>query len=123
MATITSIEYSHTFREQLYSRFSYLSRHLGEQASQDLLADFLELFEARVQTHPASVPVCLETADIGLTANHDCIDSKLQLRVVYRVSDTADIVFALLFLNTRLLSDNYLGRVTLYILDTVFVRR
>ena len=39
--------------------------------------------------------------DIGLTANHDYIDSKLQLRVVYRVSDTADIVFALFFLNTR----------------------
>ena len=101
MATITSIEYSHTFREQLYSRFSYLSRHLGEQTSQDLLAGFLESFEARVQIHPASAPVCLEAADVGLTAYHDYIDSKLQLRVVYRVTDKADTVFALLFLNTR----------------------
>lgn len=65
------------------------------------MAGFLESFEVRVQAHPASAPVCIETADVGLTMYHDYVDSKLQLRVVYRVSDAADTVLALLFLNTR----------------------
>jgi hypothetical protein len=99
--TATKIEYSHTFQDQLYSRFAYLTRHIGKQAAQHLLTGFLDVFEERITTHPNSSPLCMEAADIGLMAYHDYLDPKLQLRIIYRASDTGDAVYALLFLNTR----------------------
>ena len=101
MTIAIKIEYTETFRDQLYSRFAYLARHIGEQAAQSLLTEFLDAFEARIAHHPKSSPVCVEAADIGLMTYHDYVDPNLQLRVVYRTSDADDIVYGLLFLNTR----------------------
>lgn len=101
MTIIAKIEYSQTFRDQLYSRFAYLARHTGEQAAQRLLTEFLDTFEARITKHPKSSPLCVEAADIGLMTYHDYVDPELQLRVIYRISDVDGIVYGLLFLNTR----------------------
>ncbi|HHX05929.1 MAG TPA: type II toxin-antitoxin system RelE/ParE family toxin [Pseudomonas sp.] len=101
MTVATKIEYSHTFRDQLHSRFAYLARDIGEQAAQKLLTDFLDTFEARITKHPKSSPLCAEAADIGLMTYHDYIDPKRQLRIIYRTSYTDETLYCLLFLNTR----------------------
>lgn len=101
MTAATTIEYSHTFRDQLYAHFAYLARHVGGQAAQDLLTEFLDAFEARNHQAPKSSPLCVEAADIGLMTYHDEIDPELQLRVMYRTSDVGDVVYGLLFLITK----------------------
>lgn len=101
MARAIKVEYTHSFREQLYTRFDYLSRHIGGQAAQDLLIGFLNSFESRINHHPKSSPLCAEAADLGLKAYHDYVDIELQLRVIYRFSDTEKAAYGLLFLNTR----------------------
>lgn len=81
MTVATQIKYSHTFRDQLCSRFAYLAREIGEQAAQKLLTDFLDT-EARISKHPKSSPLCTEAADIGLMTYHDYIDPKRQFRII-----------------------------------------
>ena len=95
------IEYSHTFASQLHDRFYYLARHIGHKAAKELLDDFLDGFESRVLAHPERAPACIETADLGMTIYHDYVDPKRQCRVIYRTDKTNDVVYALLFLNTR----------------------
>ncbi|CDG18118.1 MULTISPECIES: type II toxin-antitoxin system RelE/ParE family toxin [Xenorhabdus] len=101
MTTTIKFEYSQTFQEQLYDRFHYLSKHIGQAASQKLLDGFIDSFENRIKSHPESAPLCEEAADIGLTTYHDYIDPNLQLRVIYRVSTIEGTVYALLFLSTK----------------------
>lgn len=101
MTSAVSIEYTDTFKKQLYNRFQYLARQLGEQAAHELLADFLDSFEKRLASYPKSSPLCLEASDIGLDSYRDFIDSKRQLRAVYRIADTDKKVYGLLFLSTR----------------------
>ncbi|AYA41778.1 type II toxin-antitoxin system RelE/ParE family toxin [Xenorhabdus nematophila] len=94
-------EYSLAFQGQLHDRFYYLARHIGQVAAQELLDGFITGFEKRVNEHPGSAPLCMEAADIGLTTYHDYVDSKLQLRTIYRFSETEGVVYPLLFLSTR----------------------
>ena|SRR5690554_4378751 len=101
MTSTVSIEYTDTFRKQLYNRFQYLARQLGEKAAHELLTGFLDSFENRIANHPKSSPLCLEATDIGLESYHDFIDSKRQLRAVYRIAEADKKVYGLLFLSTR----------------------
>ena len=94
-------EYSLAFQGQLHDRFYYLARHIGQVAAQELLDDFITGFEKKVNEHPESAPLCMETADIGLTIYHDYVNSKLQLRTIYRFSGDKGVVYPLLFLSTR----------------------
>ncbi|OCQ53130.1 hypothetical protein Ppb6_01531 [Photorhabdus australis subsp. thailandensis] len=94
-------EYSLAFQDQLYNRFYYLARHIGQVAAQELLDGFIIGFEKRVNEHPGSAPLCIEAADLGFTTYHDYVDSKLQLRTIYRFSEVEGVVYPLLFLSTR----------------------
>ncbi|PQQ41503.1 plasmid stabilization protein [Photorhabdus luminescens] len=94
-------EYSFAFRDQLHDRFYYLARHIGQVATQELLDSFIAGFEGRVNGHPESTPLCIEAADLGFTTYHDYVDSKLQLRAIYRFSESEGIVYPLLFLSTK----------------------
>lgn len=99
--TLSNIEYSKTFERQLQDSFYYLAKHIGQKAAKDLLDSFIDGFEARVLAHPKSSPVCEETADLGMTSYCDYVDTKRQMRVIYRTDKAKGIVYALLFLNTR----------------------
>ncbi len=101
MTAIIRFEYSHTFRDQLYDRFYYLARQIGQAASQQLLDSFIADFESRIKSHPGSAPLCEEAADLGLTTYHDYVDPKLQLRAIYRISAAEGVVYPLLFLSTK----------------------
>ena len=94
-------EYSFAFRNQLYDRFYYFTKHIGQVASLQLLEGFIAGFEQRVKDHPGSTPLCAEAADIGLTTYHDYVDPKLQLRAIYRFSEAEAVVYPLLFLSTK----------------------
>ncbi|MCC8373521.1 MULTISPECIES: type II toxin-antitoxin system RelE/ParE family toxin [Photorhabdus] len=98
---INKIAYTQTFENQLHERFSYLTRHIGAEASWEILETFLYNFETRVLKYPKSAPLCEETADIGLTSHHDYVDTKLQLRAIYKIDEANHTVIATLFLNTR----------------------
>ncbi|EHD20929.1 MULTISPECIES: type II toxin-antitoxin system RelE/ParE family toxin [Brenneria] len=95
------IHYTQTFKNQLYDRFHYLTRHIGPEASAELLERFIGNFEARIADYPQSAPICEETADLGLTHYHDYVYPKLQLRVIYRIDAANGVVFGMLFLSTR----------------------
>lgn len=99
--TPSNIEYSQTFERQLYDCFFYLAKHIGQKAAKDLLDSFLDGFEARVLAHPKSSPLCEETADLGMTHYCDYVDTKRQMRVIYRSDKTQGVVYASLFLSAR----------------------
>ncbi len=94
-------EYSLTFQDQLHDRFNYLSRRIGKVAANEFLTGFIIDFEKRVNQYPKSIPLCIEAADLGVTTYHDYVDSKLQLRTIYRFSEAEGVVYPLLFLSTR----------------------
>ncbi|NHB93212.1 type II toxin-antitoxin system RelE/ParE family toxin [Photorhabdus cinerea] len=98
---VNKIEYTQTFENQLHERFDYLTRHIGTEASWEILETFLNSFEARILKHPKSAPLCEETADIGLINYHDYVDTKLQLRVIYNIDEANHTVIAMLLLSTR----------------------
>ncbi|AKH64374.1 plasmid stabilization protein [Photorhabdus thracensis] len=98
---VNKIEYTQTFENQLHERFDYLTRHIGTEASWEMLETFLNSFEVRILKHPKSTPLCEGTADIGLTSYHDYIDPKLQLRAIYKIDETNHTVIAMLLLSTR----------------------
>lgn len=97
----SNVEYSQTFERQLHDCFHYLRKQIGQKAAKDLLESFLDGFEARVLAHPKSSPLCEETADLGMTNYCDFVDSKRQMRVIYRKDKTKGVVYALLCLSTR----------------------
>lgn len=99
--TPSNIEYSQTFERQLHDSFRYLAKQIGQKAAKDLLESFLDGFEARVLAHPKSAPLCEETASLGMTNYYDFVDSKCQMRVIYRIDKTKGAIYALLFLSTR----------------------
>lgn len=94
-------EYSLAFQGQLHERFYYLARHIGQVAAQELLDGFIVGFEKRVNKHPGSAQLCVEAAEFGFTTYHDYVDSKLQLRTIYRYSEATGVIYPLLFLSTR----------------------
>ncbi|CDM92132.1 type II toxin-antitoxin system RelE/ParE family toxin [Xenorhabdus bovienii] len=94
-------EYSFAFRDQLHDRFYYLARHIGQVTAQEFLDSFIVGFEGRVNDYPESTPVCMEAADLGFTTYHDYVDPKLQLRAIYRFSESEGVVYPLLFLSTK----------------------
>lgn len=98
---IQRIEYTHTFENQLHHHFSWLAKYVGVEAAERQLIGALDQFETRVRDHPVSAPVCEEAADLGLTDYHDYVDTKLQVRIIYRFDPSADKILGMLFLNTR----------------------
>lgn len=99
--TNSKIDYTQVFESLLHDRFHYLARHINPEASQKTLESFIRHFELRIAAHPASAPICEETAEFGLTRYHDYVDPKQQLRIIYRINDTDDGVLGMLLLSTR----------------------
>lgn len=99
--TVSKIEYTQTFESQFHDRVNYLARHIGQEAAKDMLDAFLDDFESRVLSHPESAPLCEEAADLGLTSYHDYVDTRLQIRAIYRLDEADRRILGMLFLGTR----------------------
>ncbi|WP_404408479.1 hypothetical protein LG272_10760 [Pseudidiomarina marina] len=97
-----SINYPSHFQSQARDQVRFLTKKVGYRAAQKFVDTVLDLFEQRVSMFPQGGARCLESAELGFGQYYEFVDTKAQIRVIYRLAESDDsLISALLFLRTR----------------------
>lgn len=97
-----SINYTTHFKSQARERVRFLTKKVGYRLAQEYVDKVLDRFEQKITSFPQGCARCQESADLGFGQYYEFIDSKAQIRIIYRLADGDDSwVSALLFVRTR----------------------
>lgn len=97
-----SINYTSHFKSQARDQVRFLTKKVGYRAAQKFVDTVLDRFEQKVTTFPQGCARCSESAELGFGQYYEFIDTKAQIRVIYRLAEGGDShISALLFVRTR----------------------
>ncbi|RUO56193.1 type II toxin-antitoxin system RelE/ParE family toxin [Pseudidiomarina homiensis] len=97
-----AIDYTSRFKLQTRDWVKYLARDIGYRAAQRYIDNILDRFEQRVSAFPMGCSQCIESEVVGFGHYYEFIDTKAQVRIIYRLGEERGThVSVLLFLRTR----------------------
>ncbi|CUA83826.1 hypothetical protein [Pseudidiomarina woesei] len=97
-----SIDYTTHFKSQAREHVRFLTKKVGYRLAQQYVDTVLDRFEQKIYTFPQGCARCQESAELGFGQYYESIDTKAQVRIIYRLVEGDDaLVSTLLFIRTR----------------------
>jgi len=97
-----SIDYTSHFKSQARNQVRFLTKKMGYRLAQQFVDSVLDRFEQKVLMFPQGCARCSESAELGFGQYYEFIDTKTQVRIIYRLAEGDDShISALLFVRTR----------------------